>query len=192
MAAFGAAQPFPYFSRQSESPIALLIDGRQGVRGAIVKDLTGAGWFVLACHSGAEGLALARKNQPDVVIIDLHYEAILGESLLESLNEASPMSRKVVVTEGPLGSNMVKVLCAGADDVLTTPITMRAVVGSAGCVAPAQCNPAESPFWSLERAKWEHIKYVMAHSATFAEAARRLALHPRSLRRMLQKTPPPR
>lgn len=166
-------------------PVALAIEDPSGLCRTVVRDLTHAGWYVLPCEK-ARASTLALEHRPDLIIVALDDNTVAASTLLESLAEASPGSRKVVLTDAPLGSNMVKLLCAGADDLLTTPVTLRVLVGGSDVARPDRAS------WSLERAKWEHIKYVMAHSASLTEAARRLALQPRSLRRMLQKSPPSR
>ena len=53
-------------------------------------------------------------------------------------------------------------------------------------------SAVDGEWLTLERAKWEYITLVVASSRSLAQAARRLGLHARSLRRMLQKLPPPR
>jgi two-component system response regulator RegA len=52
-------------------------------------------------------------------------------------------------------------------------------------------QPETEAYLTLGRAHWEYINLTLDASGSIAEAARRLGVHRRSLRRMLSKYPPP-
>lgn len=77
------------------------------------------------------------------------------------------------------------------------PENTQVLSGPAAGAVPEQvfvaCAGEHDDEWAtLERIKWEYIHFVVSNSRSLAEAARRLGLQARSLRRMLQRLRPTR
>jgi two-component system response regulator RegA len=87
----------------------------------------------------------------------------------------------------------VRAVRLGFDAYLAKPIDPRCIAGLLeGCGRPAApVEPPDTEAWpSLDRTIWELVNQVVAVSGSLSEAARRLGLDRRSLRRMLAKYPP--
>ena len=68
------------------SKTLLLIDDDDDIREVAQLSLElGAGWTVLAASSGAEGIAIARANQPDAILLDVMMPNLDGPGTLERL-----------------------------------------------------------------------------------------------------------
>ncbi|HEY8210874.1 MAG TPA: response regulator [Myxococcaceae bacterium] len=129
--------------------------------------------------------------KPAVVLLETRVQEGQSLRLLPAFREASPVSRFLVVTAYGSIASAVLALQMGAENYLCKPISADAVLQVLQADPQLQASPSLlHP--SLDRAIWEYIHFVLAEEGTVAGTARRLGLHPRSLRRMLQKTPPPR
>ena len=81
--------------------IALVIDDEPDVTTYHETLLSDHGWKVFTANSGDDGLALARKEQPDVVLLDVMMPERGGLSTLIALRkEPSLAGTKVVLVTG--------------------------------------------------------------------------------------------
>lgn len=93
----------------------------------IVKVLTlrleGLGYKIVAAYDGEEGLDMARKEKPDLMILDVGLPKIDGNTLCE-LIKSDPSTkhvRVIVLTGNKLVENMEKSFSAGADVYVNKP-----------------------------------------------------------------------
>jgi uncharacterized protein (TIGR02266 family) len=80
---------------------------------------------VLKAASGAEGLELARRERPQVVVVDLEMPALGGDAVCAELKADPELAAMpvVIVTAGDSGEEHARAVRAGADDVLAKPIS---------------------------------------------------------------------
>jgi DNA-binding response OmpR family regulator len=93
-------------------------------------NLSKAGFGVLIARDGLTGLEIARKNRPDVVILDLllpHMDGyVVCKTLKNNLDTAAlPI---VILTARGEPSERIKALEIGADDYVTKPFNLREVI----------------------------------------------------------------
>ena len=81
------------------------------------------GYEVLLAHDGAEGIALARQERPDLVISDIMMPNVSGIELVEQLKaDDATASIPILLLSAKAQSADVKAgLEAGADDYVTKP-----------------------------------------------------------------------
>ena len=94
---------------------------------------TAQGFTVEWAGDGIEGLALARQQRPDLVILDLLMPYKNGFEVLREL-KAHPDTQPVPVIILPSNSreeDIVKALNAGADDFVVKPFRARELVARA-------------------------------------------------------------
>ena len=87
----------------------------------------------------------------------------------------------------------VQALKFGAVACLAKPASVGEILRACG-VPTERDSVGEEPIlqhMSLQRAHWEYLQRVFEDAGSVSEAARRLGVDRRSLRRMLTKTPPP-
>lgn len=85
---------------------------------------------VLTAASGEEGLAVARRERPDVILLDLVMPDLDGEAVCRIL-KADPELRSipvVMLTASPLAEDHARAIRAGADQVLAKPIGRVALI----------------------------------------------------------------
>ena len=102
----------------------LVIEDERQLAGHITRALSRHGHCLTAAHDGAEGLSVALRDPPDLVLLDLNLPTLDGMSVLARLREAQCPARVLVLTARGEVENRVKGLHAGADDYLAKPFSM--------------------------------------------------------------------
>ena len=118
----------------------LLIDDDAHIRTVFGTVLRDEGYRVLEADSGESGYALAKEQLPDLILTDVAMPHGDGETLLRQIRDNPDLSDKqVVLMTGELQIvTPRKGMESGADDFLTKPVTVEALVK---CVA-ARLNRA--------------------------------------------------
>ncbi len=79
--------------------------------------------------NGEQGLTLARKLQPDLVLLDLNMPGINGLETLKALKQLVPASKVAILTVSDSQENIVASLRAGADGYLLKDMDPEALLG---------------------------------------------------------------
>ncbi len=113
--------------------LVLIIDDEPQIRKALAQVLEEPGARVLHAATGAEGLALAASQHPDLVILDLGLPDMGGDDVCRELRAWSQVPI-VVLSARHSEAEKVRLLDLGADDYLTKPF------GSAELVARVRAH----------------------------------------------------
>ena len=103
--------------------VLIVEDDLDLLRGLNVR-LRANGYSVVAATDGISAISVARKEEPDVIILDLGLPAGDGFSVMERLKSLIPLAHiPVIVITGrdPLG-NLERALTAGAQAFLQKPV----------------------------------------------------------------------
>jgi two-component system cell cycle response regulator DivK len=97
----------------------------------LVRDvLEYAGYEVLEARTGEEGIEVALRCAPDLVLMDLQLPGIDGNETLRQLRKRDQRSVPVVaVTAFAMHADRERVLAEGFDGYLEKPISVRAFPG---------------------------------------------------------------
>jgi DNA-binding response OmpR family regulator len=81
------------------------------------------GFTVLLAHDGAEGIEVARANQPDVIISDIMMPHTSGLELVETLKvDPDTKAIPIILLSAKAQTSDLKIgMEAGADDYVTKP-----------------------------------------------------------------------
>jgi two-component system response regulator RegA len=175
------------------SPSLLIVDDDAVLRERLAHAFRRRGYVVHTASNHAEGLATARRESPELAVIDLRMPGPSGLELLRDLKAIDPETKVVVLTGYGSIATTVDAMKLGAIYYLQKPADPDQILAAfsqddPGALGRNWSDP-EPP--SLERVKWEHINRVLEDcGGSVSEAARRLKLHRRTLQRMLQKYPP--
>jgi two-component system phosphate regulon response regulator PhoB len=114
----------------------LLVDDDQLQRDVLADVLASEGYEVRCAATGAEALASARANPPDVLLLDLLLPDTDGATVLASLRgEPALGALRVIVTTGVRSASLKRLL--GADAALFKPFGVRELLLAVGAVCPA-------------------------------------------------------
>lgn len=101
----------------------LLIEDEKDIALVLAKRLTSLGHKVLVGTDAYQGLSLARKEEPDLIILDLMLPAGGGLSVLEHIKAIPSIAATPIIVATALRSEDMekKVLEAGADAFFEKP-----------------------------------------------------------------------
>jgi len=102
----------------------LYIEDNADNRLLAMRVLTAEGFEVMLAASGREGLTLAERGQPDLILVDINMPEIDGYTVTAKLKERPHLRRVPVIalTANVMRGDREKTLAAGCDGYLQKPI----------------------------------------------------------------------
>lgn len=103
----------------------LVIDDEPELVRFVQRALEADGHEVTAAGGGPEGLSIAFRDHPDLIVLDLMMPDVDGRHVLQSLRAAAPDIRVLILSaESHVGAR-VELLEAGAVDFMAKPFSVR-------------------------------------------------------------------
>jgi len=127
----------------SESRKIVVIDDEESVSDVVKAYLERDGFTVYVAANGREGLALAERSHPDLIVLDLMLPDVSGEEICEEVRSRSDVPI-VMLTAKASEEERVGGLVAGADDYLVKPFSPRELVARVRAVL-RRTKGVESP-----------------------------------------------
>jgi two-component system phosphate regulon response regulator PhoB len=130
------------------NPTVLIVDDEKDIRELVQYNLERAGYRVVSCRNGAEGLKRALASPPDALVLDLLMPGMDGLAVLRGLRSESATAELPVLLLTARGTEMDKLLGFeyGADDYLTKPFSTREMIARVGALLRRRRpEPAEKP-----------------------------------------------
>ncbi len=103
----------------------LVIEDEESLRLALVDALVAEGFEVLEAADGRNGLELALREGPDVILLDLMLPGLDGFSVLRALREDRLEAAVLILSARGEEWDRVQGFEYGADDYLVKPFSMR-------------------------------------------------------------------
>jgi two-component system, response regulator RegA len=138
--------------------------------------------------SDSPDLDMLIREPMDLLVMEASLGSYCTLALIPRLRAAHPSTHICVCTLFGSIRTAVSAIRAGATCFLLKPASADQILTAAQLREPAPSDPIEHP--TYHRAVWEYLQQCHELAGSTAEAARRLGLQRRSLRRMLQKNPP--
>ena len=101
----------------------LLVEDEPGIVTFVRRGLDAAGYQMIHAPDGPSGLALAQREDVELVVLDLGLPGLPGEELLVRLRELRANLPVIVLTAKATVADKVANLEAGADDYLVKPFS---------------------------------------------------------------------
>lgn len=126
----------------------LVVDDERDLVELIGMNLQRNGYEVLSAYDGASGLELARKQRPDVLILDVMMPGLSGRDVtmaLKSDPDTAPIPI-LMLTAKTEETDIIVGLSMGADDYVTKPFSMKVLMARVGALLrrKAALEPAQS------------------------------------------------
>jgi DNA-binding response OmpR family regulator len=86
------------------------------------------GFKVASAGRGKDGLALARSEGPDAVVLDLMLPDMNGYTVCEEIRRHSPFVPIIMLTARSQETDKIRGLDAGADDYVTKPFSVNELI----------------------------------------------------------------
>ena len=106
----------------------LIVEDDEVIMGTLAYNLSRQGFGVKGTTTGAEGLRIARKMRPDLILLDLMLPGESGIEVCERIRELDERVVIVMVTAKDAEEDKVRGFEAGADDYVTKPFSMKELV----------------------------------------------------------------
>lgn len=111
-------------------PTILIIEDEKDILEAIEYNLKKESFLVTRALNGQEGLDLARRKRPDLILLDLMLPIMDGLEVCKALKKDSSTSHIPIIMVTAKAEEVDKILGLelGADDYLTKPFSMRELI----------------------------------------------------------------
>jgi DNA-binding response OmpR family regulator len=106
----------------------LIIEDEADLARHIARALTRNNHLVSTRHDGTEGLAVALRESPDLIVLDLSLPGMDGLDVLAELKKSDCPARVFILTARGDVEHRVKGLKAGADDYLAKPFSLDELI----------------------------------------------------------------
>ncbi|HOG24181.1 MAG: Sporulation initiation phosphotransferase F [Candidatus Omnitrophica bacterium ADurb.Bin292] len=103
----------------------VVIDDEPEILKMVSSSLLEAGYATYGAPNGPDGLALVKKEIPDLVILDLGLPGLNGLEVLKELRRTCPQTLVIVLSADREPETLKKALAAGASEYITKPINLE-------------------------------------------------------------------
>ncbi|MBR4459804.1 MAG: response regulator transcription factor [Clostridia bacterium] len=123
-----------------EKPIILLVDDDPSILQLVELYLVKEGFDVRTAQRGDDALAEFRRNQPDLILLDLMLPGVDGTGVLKTIRRTSSVP-VIILTARDETIDKVLQLELGADDYITKPFDMKELVARVKAVLRRTSGP---------------------------------------------------
>jgi DNA-binding response OmpR family regulator len=106
----------------------LIVEDEEGLLDGLAHNFRYEGYEVLTARTGNEGLKLALKQKPDVVILDIMLPEKDGFTVLKELRQRHRDIPVLVMTARNFEADVLKGFDLGADDYVTKPFGIKELI----------------------------------------------------------------
>ena len=126
----------------------LVVDDERDLAELVAMNLQRNGYEAMTAHDGATGLELARRQRPDLVILDVMMPGLSGRDVMMAVKTAPETAAMPVLmlTARMEETDIVVGLSMGADDYVTKPFSMKVLMARVAAVLrrKAAVDPAQA------------------------------------------------
>ena len=106
----------------------LIVEDEKNIVDIIRFNLNREGFDVIEAYDGEAGLALARSEKPDLILLDVMLPKMIGFDVCRALREEGDNVPVIILTAREEEEDKVLGLEIGADDYITKPFSMRELI----------------------------------------------------------------
>jgi len=103
----------------------LVVEDNQGIQMSLKDEFESDGYKVFIADNGGDGLAMAREQKPDLIILDLMLPVMDGYEVCKKLRMEENHTPIIMLTVKNKEIDKILGLELGADDYMTKPFSVR-------------------------------------------------------------------
>jgi DNA-binding response OmpR family regulator len=114
----------------------LVVDDERELAELVAMNLQRNGYDAITAHDGATGLELARKQKPDLVVLDVMMPGLSGREVTLALKQDPDTASMpiLMLTARTEETDIIVGLSMGADDYVTKPFSMKVLMARIAAV----------------------------------------------------------
>lgn len=168
----------------------LLVDDVELVLKAWTRQCKRGGWTPLCATNGADALALARREKPQLAVVDLIMPGQSGIEVIRELKKVRPRPHLVLVSALMTADDAMLGVRAGANDCHDKEVSLAELVE---CVETGERKPTVPLPHDVDEVQRRLIQRVIDdHHGNVTQAAKALGVFRQSLYRTLHRLYPTR
>jgi DNA-binding NtrC family response regulator len=105
-----------------QQPVLVVIDDEPGILDVVGRFAARAGFRVIACGGGRDGIASVQSAHADLVMVDLRMPDVGGIEVLRAIRDSNPNCQAVLMTGYASVETAVEAIKLGAMDYLSKPL----------------------------------------------------------------------
>jgi DNA-binding response OmpR family regulator len=118
-------------TKKSDGKRVLLVDDDSEIMESMRTVLESRGYEILIARDGNQGLMMAEKDEPDLIVLDMMMPKRSGFLVLEKLRRTRPVPVKVIMITANEGSrHKAYAEMLGVDDYIRKPFAMDRLLDS--------------------------------------------------------------
>lgn len=122
----------------------LVVEDENAIRYLLRENLEYEGYEVMEAGNGVEGLEMAERNAPDLILLDLMLPNMSGMEVCKRLRSTGNTVPVIMLTSRSQQMDKVIGLKAGADDYITKPFDILELTARIEALLRRTGKPAES------------------------------------------------
>jgi two-component system response regulator RegA len=183
-------EPMPTESELTADRSLLIVDDDRAFLQRLARAMETRGYEVATADTVAEGLLRVDAAPPAFAVIDMKLADGSGLDVISRLKSKRPDARGIILTGYGNIATAVTAVKLGAFDYMAKPADADDIHAALMADPAQKAELPENPM-SADRVRWEHIQRVYELCGrNVSETARRLAMHRRTLQRILAKRAP--
>jgi len=123
----------------------LLIEDNRDYAAALRANLEREGYDVTVAPTGVEGLELAKRNAPDLIILDLMLPAMSGFTVLQRLRDEGRQAPVLIMTALGTEEEKLRGFGLGADDYVVKPCGLLEILARVRALLKRSSAGASAP-----------------------------------------------
>ena len=108
----------------------LIVDDDENIRNTMKAILEDEGYIVELASTGNEAVEKTEKTAYNIALLDIRLPDMEGVELLKLMKEATPRTRKIMVTGYPSMQNAITALNKSADAYLIKPVNVEKLLNT--------------------------------------------------------------
>ncbi len=106
----------------------LMVEDDENIQELVAYNLRKAGWMVDAVGNGEEGLEMALKQTPDIILLDLMLPGMDGLEVCRRIKAKNPEIPIIMLTAKGEETDIIVGLEMGADDYIVKPFSPKVLI----------------------------------------------------------------